>query len=83
MRYVTVEEVLTQDESSGRIHQRLRTQEGKLLTFEGCNLDQAGSYKVLTDEEAAAAIERAEPGQLCENEWPAQVPLERLERFLG
>ena len=40
--------VLTQDDSSGTIHRRVRLGSG-LATFEGCNLDTAGAYTVLPD----------------------------------
>jgi hypothetical protein len=69
-KLITVEEVVTRDASSGRLHIRLLREDGKLFTQEGCNLDQAGGYTILTAEELIAAIERAEPGMLCENDWP-------------
>lgn len=56
------EEVLTRDTSSGRIHKRLLTADGRLIPYGGepDNLDQAGGYEVIESTEAA------EPGDLCE-----------------
>lgn len=54
--------VLTRDLSSGRIHRRMLTPAGEVLTFEGDNLDQAGKYEVITAEQ----LSDAEPGELCE-----------------
>jgi hypothetical protein len=58
--------VLTRDLSSGRIHRRVLMPSGELLVNEGCNLDDAGAYEVV----GAEALENAEPGQLCENDFP-------------
>ena len=41
------EVVITQDISSGRIHKRYRMPGGQLASFEGCNLDDAGDFRVL------------------------------------
>lgn len=79
--FIQVEEVLTRDLSTGRLHRRLRAH-GKLYTQEGCNLDQAGRYAELTQEDAARALETAEAGDLCENDWPESVPADRLERYV-
>ena len=66
MDVFTYQEVLARDDSSGRIHVKVRRSDGKLLTFEGCNADEAGAWTEID----AAALAAAEPGQLCENEWP-------------
>lgn len=60
--------VFTRDLSSGRIHKRYRTLSGQLATLEGCNLEQgqAGAYEVVD----AEAIANADPGSLCENDFP-------------
>jgi hypothetical protein len=42
--------VLTKDRSSGRIHRRGRIVDiPGLMSFEGCNLDQAGTFDVIPD----------------------------------
>lgn len=46
------EYVLTQDISSGRAHKRFPTESG-YATHEADNLDQAGAYRILSDEEFA------------------------------
>lgn len=70
-------EVVTRDKTSGRLHRQTQRDDGKLASYEGCNLDDAGESEVLTPEEAASAIEMAEPGQLCENDFPdVGVPAE-------
>lgn len=52
------EVVLTQDLSSGRVHKRYRMPGGNLATYEGCNLDDAGDYTVVTiDGEGISAAE--------------------------
>lgn len=60
------EVVYTLDKSSGRIHKRYPTPDGKLATLEGCNLDQAGAYEVV-DEEFVANADR---DALCGNDFP-------------
>ena len=62
---MTVEVVLTRDLSSGRIHKRYLTDSGELATLEGCNLDSAGPYEIVTED----AVANAEEGQLCENDF--------------
>ncbi len=42
------EVILTQDVSSGRVHRRYRMPGGQLASFEGCNLDQAGAYRIVS-----------------------------------
>lgn len=64
------EEVLTRDISSGRLHRQTLREDGSLASFEGCNLDDAGAAEILTPEEAAHALEQAEPWQLCRNDFP-------------
>lgn len=70
MSAIEGEEVVIRDTSSGRLHRRVLMVSGKLASFEGCNADQAGAYTVLTPEEAAHALENAEPGDLCRNDFP-------------
>lgn len=65
-----VEEVITRDRSSGRLHRQTLREDGRLASFEGCNLDDAGEAEILTAAEAAHALENAEPWQLCENDFP-------------
>ena len=64
------EEVVTRDVSTGRLHRQTLREDGKLASLEGCNLDSAGDAEVLTPEEAAQALESAEPWQLCRNDFP-------------
>ena len=66
------EAVLTRDTSSGRIHKRLLTVDGRLIPYGGepDNLDDAGAYSVLTPDEGARALELAEPGDLCGRCFP-------------
>ena len=47
--------VLTRDQSSGRIHRRVRDGD-RLLVDERCNLDQAGAYEIV-DEAALADVD--------------------------
>lgn len=63
-------EVVTRDKSTGRLHRQTLRDDGKLASYEGCNLDDAGESEILTEEEAAYAIQQAEAGQLCENDFP-------------
>lgn len=63
-------EVLTRDRSTGRLHRQTLRDDGKLASFEGCNLDDAGEAEILTEAEAAQALESAEPWQLCRNDFP-------------
>ena len=65
------EEVITRDRSSGRLHKQTLREDGRLTSFEGCNLDDAGEAEILTPEEATRAIENAEPWSLCRNDFPA------------
>jgi hypothetical protein len=58
--------ILTRDLSSGRIHKRYLTESGALASLEGCNLDEAGDYEVITDED----LENAAIAQLCANDFP-------------
>lgn len=60
------EPILTKDASSGRIHERVRRSDGRMYVQEGCNLDSAGFYSIGTADDLA----NAEPGQLCENDFP-------------
>lgn len=63
-------EVVTRDRSTGRLHRQTLRDDGKLASFEGCNLDDAGECEVLTVEETAKALEQAESWQLCRNDFP-------------
>jgi hypothetical protein len=65
MSTIEGEEVFTRDSSSGQIHRRINV-DGELYTIEGCNLDDAGAYEIVGPD----ALENAEPGQLCENDFP-------------
>lgn len=49
------EVVFTQDLSSNRIHKRVRTEIGTLMSYEACNLDDAGDFRVVTPIEIADA----------------------------
>ena len=60
-----VEEVLTRDVSSGKVHKRYRTESGELATLEGDNLDQAGAYEVISAEQLADSA-----AELCERCFP-------------
>ena len=64
------EEVVTRDISSGRLHRQTLREDGRLAALEGCNLDDAGAAEILTPEEAAKALELAEPWALCRNDFP-------------
>lgn len=64
------ESVLVRVAHSGKLHRATLSDTGKLLTFEGCNLDDAIDPEVLKPEDAAEAIQNAEPGTLCENDFP-------------
>lgn len=59
------EPILTRDLSSGRIHRRMLVN-GVVLTAEADNLDQAGTYELITADDLA----NAEPGELCERCFP-------------
>lgn len=58
------EVVLTQDESSGMVHKRVRLT-GELASHEADNLDQAGAYIVLGD-----ILDAAYPFRLCDRCFP-------------
>jgi hypothetical protein len=58
--------VETRDVSSGRVHARYATGQGELEGLEGCNLDSAGAYEVLTPE-AFAEIRAELPESICDN----------------
>ena len=48
MATIEVEEILTQDDSSGKIHRRFKVPgSDELVGFEGDNLDQADAYTVI------------------------------------
>lgn len=55
--------VITQDNSSGRVHLRVEV-DGHLMSNEQCNLDEAGGYTVLT------STDDVEPGLLCQLCFP-------------
>ena len=65
------EAILTRDSSSGRIHRRILVEDGRLIPYGGeqDNLDDAGSYEIVT----AEALEKAEPGELCERCFPVDA----------
>jgi hypothetical protein len=44
--------VLSLDESSGRVHKRVRLASG-YATLEGCNADQSGDWRLISEEELA------------------------------
>ncbi len=60
------EEVLTRDNSSGKIHRRYLTPSGSLASLEADNLDSAGEYEIITVD----ALEAADPGDLCQRCFP-------------
>ena len=62
---MSIVETLTRDLSSGRIHRRTLV-DGKPMSFEADNLDQAGDF----EEVDATALQNAEPGELCERCFP-------------
>lgn len=66
---IIVDQVLTRDRSSGRIHMKLRYL-GHLYVQEGCNTDDAGASDEVTWED----VEKAELHQLCRNDFPREVP---------
>lgn len=53
--------VLTRDESSGKIHKRVRNGK-RLMVDERDNLDAAGTYRIIGQSE----VEDADPSSLCE-----------------
>lgn len=59
-----VERIITEDVSSGMIHLRLKVN-GKMYSHEGCNLDDAGAYRVLP-----ALPEDMEAALFCRNDFP-------------
>ncbi len=59
-----IERIITQDRSSGMIHLRLKVN-GNLYTQEGCNLDQAGEYDILTD-----LPEQVDLNRFCATDFP-------------
>lgn len=64
MRGYDVERIITRDKSSGMIHLRLRVN-NKDYTQEGCNLDDAGDFEILTD-----LPEDIESARFCRNDFP-------------
>lgn len=67
VKTVEAEVVYTRDRSSGRVHERYRIEGAeKLATREGCNLDEAGRYDEITEEEMLATY----PALLCGNDFP-------------
>jgi hypothetical protein len=68
MTTIEVEEIITQDDSSGRVHRRFKVPfQQEALTFEADNLDRAGDYTVIT------SIQGIDPTRLCERCFPAGV----------
>lgn len=66
---------ITEDLSSGRFHRRLKF-EGRVYVQEGCNLDDAGGYKVLPRAGLSRAIDNrgvpvgTDESMLCQNCFP-------------
>lgn len=59
--------ILTRDSSSGRLHKRIQIEDSdELLTYEGCNLDEAGAFEVVDE----GAITAADPEALCVRCFP-------------
>lgn len=65
---MNVQQILTRDLSSGRIHRRYSGASGQVYSIEGDNLDDAGQYEVIT----ADTLESAEPEALCRNCFPVE-----------
>ena len=72
------EVIVTQDISSGRVHKRYRMPGGQVASFEVCNLDDAGDYQVVAQEEWSD-MSRFAPGDLCRNCWPEDDATTRTE----
>ncbi len=65
---MSIEEVIIQDESSGRVHKRYRSEGSKALaSHEADNADDAGSYVVLTP----AEVEAIEADAFCQRCFPS------------
>lgn len=60
-------EVYTRDSSSGKVHRRIQTESGELMSFESDNLDDAGAYEVID----ALQLADVDPAALCERCFPA------------
>lgn len=61
--------VYVRDISNQRVHKRFRQPGSNLLaSFEACNADSAGAYRVLTDVE----IERVERDDMCKRCFPQE-----------
>lgn len=67
MNFREAQPVYTVDLGSGRVHQRVYI-EGRLLTDERDNLDDAGDFKVID------SIEGVEPEYLCKRCFPQPEP---------
>ena len=63
------DQVYTRDLSSGRVHRRVLV-EGKYMSLEADNLDDAGEFEVIE------SIDGAEPGDLCERCFGKREPEE-------
>jgi hypothetical protein len=76
MGTVEAEIVYTRDRSNGRVHARYRVAGGReLATREGCNLDQAGAFDVISADQAR----ETNVALLCANDFPdgpASIPAE-------
>ncbi len=65
---MSIEEVIIQDESSGRVHKRYRSEGSRTLaSYESCNADSSGRFLVLEPGEA----ETVEADTLCERCFPS------------
>ena len=75
--------VFTEDTSSSRVHRRIRDEAtGRLLVDERCNLDEAGTYRVLTPAEfEAAPVDRR--CRHCFPPSPADADVETVDEAGG
>lgn len=65
---MSIEEVIVQDASSGRVHKRFRSEGSKaLISYESDNADDAGAYAVLTPVE----VEAIEADAFCQRCFPS------------
>ncbi len=57
--------VITQDVSSGRVHERVYL-DGRMLSSEACNLDQSGELRIID------TIDGIKADKLCRRCFPAK-----------
>ncbi len=63
-----IEEVIIQDESSGRVHKRYRSEGSRsLASHEACNADSSGRFLELE----AGEVESVEADALCQRCFPS------------